>query len=172
VLVHAHFFVVDRFANTFILATFCLWSGDGQGNDRLRLLRAYTGNVGRARSTPLRWRSYNAGAGSIWRAEPDRRSAEFSRAIVQLAVAAVLSLLTFRVLQPYAFKGPSFFSFALNPNWLTNMREVAALTGGGVDAPFALQWAASLVVLRIGAVEMGSHWGCWPGVGGPGPSTA
>ena len=142
---HAHFFVVDPFANTFILAAF-YFAVRSMDSGKLADYVFFGLTLGmsvasKINAAPLAGVLALAAGVYIWRAEPERRSAEFSRAIVQLAVAAVISLLTFRVLQPYAFKGPSFFNFALNPNWLTNMREVAALTGGGVDAPFALQWA-------------------------------
>ncbi|HSN93562.1 MAG TPA: DUF2298 domain-containing protein [Anaerolineaceae bacterium] len=58
-----------------------------------------------------------------------------------LTLAGVVSFVTFRVLQPYAFSGPSFFNFNLNPKWLANMQELAAAAKGLSDSPPALQWA-------------------------------
>jgi len=58
-----------------------------------------------------------------------------------MALAGVISFITFRVLQPYAFTGPSFFNFSLNPKWLSNMQELSAASKGLSDSPPALQWA-------------------------------
>ncbi len=52
-----------------------------------------------------------------------------------------MSLLTFRLFQPYAFTGPGFFGLKLDPTWLSNMRQAQADVTGDVDFPFALQWA-------------------------------
>ena len=63
------------------------------------------------------------------------------RGLVGVLLAAVLSFLAFRVFQPYAFEGPSFFGLRPNPKWLANLQEIRNQSGGSVDAPFALQWA-------------------------------
>ncbi|MGB4594808.1 MAG: DUF2298 domain-containing protein [Anaerolineaceae bacterium] len=56
-------------------------------------------------------------------------------------LAAVTSFLVFRIAQPYAFSGPGFFNFAINPKWLTAMQSLLAQSSGNVDFPPALQWA-------------------------------
>ena len=58
-----------------------------------------------------------------------------------LIVAGALSILVFRVFQPYAFSGPGFFGLTPNPQWLANLKELAAMQRGDVDFPPALQWA-------------------------------
>jgi len=58
-----------------------------------------------------------------------------------LVLAGVIFFLTFRVLQPYAFEGPGFFNFGINPNWLANIRELQVQSSGKSDFPPALQWA-------------------------------
>ena len=58
-----------------------------------------------------------------------------------LVLAGVVSLLTFRLLQPYAFSGPGFFGLKINPAWIANIKELRAQTTGDVDFPPALQWA-------------------------------
>lgn len=55
-------------------------------------------------------------------------------------IGAFISLLTFRIAQPYAFEGPGFFNIGLNDKWLGNMREAQAGAAGDIDYPFALQW--------------------------------
>lgn len=61
--------------------------------------------------------------------------------LLYLALAAIVSLLVFRVFQPYAFSGPGFFGIKLNPQWVDNIREQRNQSTGDVDFPPALQWA-------------------------------
>ncbi|MFQ5407652.1 MAG: DUF2298 domain-containing protein [Anaerolineales bacterium] len=60
--------------------------------------------------------------------------------LLRLAAAAGISLLVFRIGQPYAFQGPSIFSLSLNEQWLNNMREIRGQVGGDVDFPPNHQW--------------------------------
>ncbi len=61
--------------------------------------------------------------------------------LVYLGLAAVLSVVVFRVAQPYAFSGPGFFNLTPNPKWMANIRELAAQGSGDIDMPPSLQWA-------------------------------
>jgi YYY domain-containing protein len=63
------------------------------------------------------------------------------RALAYLGMAAVLSVLVFRIAQPYAFSGPGFFGLTPNPKWVANIKELAAQGAGDVDMPPSLQWA-------------------------------
>jgi len=56
-------------------------------------------------------------------------------------VAALAFLLTFRVLQPYAFAGTSFFSVKLNPKWVQNLKELQNLSASTTGFPPSVQWA-------------------------------
>ena len=60
---------------------------------------------------------------------------------IYLMLAAFTSLLVFRIFQPYAFSGPSFFGIKPNPEWMNNLRELKAQSSGSVDFPPAMQWA-------------------------------
>lgn len=60
---------------------------------------------------------------------------------VFLVLAAVTSLIVFRLLQPYAFSGPGFFGLKPNPQWVANIQEQRAQSNGNVDFPPAMQWA-------------------------------
>ena len=61
--------------------------------------------------------------------------------LIYLVLAALVSLLVFRIFQPYAFSGPSFFGLKLNPQWVNNILEQRAQSGRNVDFPPAMQWA-------------------------------
>ena len=56
-------------------------------------------------------------------------------------LAAVVSVLSFRVFQPYAFSGPGFFGMLPNQRWLDNIRELMNQQTGDFDWPPSIQWA-------------------------------
>lgn len=58
-----------------------------------------------------------------------------------VVMAALVSLVTFRVLQPYAFEGPGFFNLKFNPLWQESLLSLREQASGRVDFPPALQWA-------------------------------
>lgn len=58
-----------------------------------------------------------------------------------LVLAAALSVLVFRIFQPYAFSGPGFFGLVPNERWVSNLSELSSQSNGDVDFPPALQWA-------------------------------
>ncbi len=77
-----------------------------------------------------------------------------------LVLGGLISILAFRVFMPYAFKGPSFFNFSLNPLWTEAISAQRAQASGDVDFPPALQWT------RRSSLYSGEnmlHWGLgWP----------
>lgn len=78
----------------------------------------------------------------IWDRYPEKDPVRKSELIIRdLIVAAVFAVLAFRVFQPYAFAGPGFLNFQINPKWLANLKELSNLSKGDVDYPPALQWA-------------------------------
>ena len=81
---------------------------------------------------------------ALWRLSV-RPSARSRRGIAilgsQLLVAGVCSLFAFRVAQPYAFEGPSFFDVQLNPEWFGRLKQIGAEQRGEVDYPSGRQWA-------------------------------
>ncbi|MGA9398276.1 MAG: DUF2298 domain-containing protein [Anaerolineaceae bacterium] len=63
------------------------------------------------------------------------------RVCIYLGMAGFIFFITFRILQPYAFTGPSFFGILPNPKWLDNLKELGVQSSGMADFPPALQWA-------------------------------
>ena len=61
--------------------------------------------------------------------------------IRNIILAGVFTFIVFRVLQPYAFEGPSFFNIMPNEKWLGNLKELTGLSSGEIDYPPSLQWA-------------------------------
>ncbi|MGB2957012.1 MAG: DUF2298 domain-containing protein [Anaerolineales bacterium] len=78
-----------------------------------------------------------------WSKLPEERKGQLAPKIfLYLILAALVSLLAFRIFQPYAFQGPGFFNFGLNENWVSGLKSLRAQTTGDVDYPPALQWAS------------------------------
>jgi len=75
------------------------------------------------------------------RLSPADREQEITRLIAYVILAGFVSILTFRIMQPYAFSGPGFFGLKPNSLWLENINSLRAQAGGDVDFPPALQWA-------------------------------
>ncbi len=69
------------------------------------------------------------------------RQKHIPRILVNLVIAALVSLLIFRIFQPYAFAGPGFFDLKINSKWWANLTELRNQSTGDVDFPPALQWA-------------------------------
>ncbi len=77
----------------------------------------------------------------IWRRPPQERSRWLMNAMLYLGTAAFVSILVFRILQPYAFLGPGFFGVRPNPQWVANIKEQRSQAAGDIDFPPSLQWA-------------------------------
>ncbi len=59
-----------------------------------------------------------------------------------LILGGFFSLLSFRLFQPYAFKGEyGFLDVRINELWMNNIKEQRSQASGDVDFPPALQWA-------------------------------
>ncbi|MEL7645924.1 MAG: DUF2298 domain-containing protein [Anaerolineaceae bacterium] len=75
------------------------------------------------------------------RCEPEEREIFRKISLKMILLAALVALLSFRVFQPYAFSGTSFFTIGLNREWLDGLQSLAQQSTGNVDFPPALQWA-------------------------------
>lgn len=142
---HAHFFVVDTFANTFVVAGFYYAvrvRDEGELRDYglfgLMLGMAVASKISTA---PLAALVAVAGGMRILGQDAEQDQSERRRVILGVLIAAGVSLLAFRIFQPYAFAGTSVFDIHLNPKWLDNMRELRSLSSGRAEFPPAWQWA-------------------------------
>lgn len=151
---HAHFFVVDSFANTFVLLAIYLalrvvdhgllrdYALFGLAAGMAAASKISAGPVAGVLLLAVIVRLRRGQAGGKVVADPTAEAADFGNRLWQeaaaVALAALVSLVTFRVLQPYAFQS---FSLLPNPLWLENLRSVAVQTSGRADFPPAVQWA-------------------------------
>jgi YYY domain-containing protein len=75
------------------------------------------------------------------RYSPQEQKAHFWQAVAYVAVAAFVSLLVFRLFQPYAFSGPGFFGLKPNQAWIANLKEQSYQSSVKGDSPPMMQWA-------------------------------
>jgi YYY domain-containing protein len=71
----------------------------------------------------------------------EERPRRFLDACVFLVFAALTSFVVFRIFQPYAFAGPGFFNFQINPQWWDSIKSLLAQMSPDTDFPPAWQWA-------------------------------
>ncbi len=159
---HSHFFVVDTFANFFVVLCvyFCLniaergrtrdyvWAGLALGMGVASKISVYplAGVIALAALLHVVRAMESANGQHGLRSTLDARHSTpytlLQRTAVLLALAAAVALVAFRVFQPYAFQGPGFFGVHLADNWLANMQEVRGLVTGARDYPPGHQWTA------------------------------
>ena len=147
---HAHFFIVDPFANTFILGGiyFAVRALDESRTRDYVLFGLMLGMAAASKlnAAPLAGVIVLVSVIRLSRHYEDRAAAVRFE-LQGVLLAAVVSMITFRVFQPYAFAGASLLSLRLNPRWLANLAELANQLRGDVDFPPALQWVNRAPVL-------------------------
>jgi len=77
----------------------------------------------------------------IMKLDSVQRISWINKALWYLISAGVSSFVIFRIFQPYAFAGPGFFNFNLNPLWVDTMSSLRAQVTGDFDWPPSMQWA-------------------------------
>jgi 4-amino-4-deoxy-L-arabinose transferase-like glycosyltransferase len=142
---HAHFFVVDLFASTFVVAGLYL-AVRAQDEGKLYDYALFGVCVGAAMASKINTAPLAAvivlAVGARFFSLPrERREPDLLPGLFGILVAALTTIITFRVLQPYAFQGPAVWNVLPNPEWLADLREVQVQASGQADLPFALQWA-------------------------------
>jgi len=64
-----------------------------------------------------------------------------------LIFAGLLSLIAFRVAQPYAFEGPGLFGVRPSPEWFDRLSQIHAEQSGEIDLPYGRQWTDRTPIL-------------------------
>lgn len=78
-------------------------------------------------------------------------------------LAAFIAIWTFRFAQPYAFLGPSPWSFKLDPRWTHDLSYWRQVQSGALDYPPSIQWADRTPILFM--VDNMVRWGMAPAFG-------
>jgi YYY domain-containing protein len=79
------------------------------------------------------------------------------------ALSGFVAIWTFRFAQPYAFAGPSPWSFRLNPQWTADLAFWRSAQEGIVDLPPSVQWAERTPIVFV--LDNLVRWGMGPGLG-------
>jgi YYY domain-containing protein len=158
----SHFMTVDTFTNTFGMLTVYIavgiltrpgpqLSGEKPRPRRLGLrywfpYAAFGAALGMAAASKINAVSLALLLPAVefvhfFRLKPEEREVYGKISLKMIVLAALVSLLSFRIFQPYAFSGTSFFTSGLNREWLDGLKSLAQQSTGNVDFPPALQWA-------------------------------
>ncbi len=87
-----------------------------------------------------------------------------------LVLAGVLSILAFRVFQPYAFQGPGFFGLLPDERYLDTLGQAQFSVSGNMDTPPNWQWVnrhgylfpwQNMVLWGMGIALGLTAWGAW-----------
>lgn len=70
----------------------------------------------------------------------DERTRIFNHNFAGLVLAGFITILAFRIFNPYAFSGPGFFGLIPDEQWLANIAEAQEQNTGAWDAPPNYQW--------------------------------
>ncbi len=158
----SHFYVVDPFTNLFVIFSIyiavlistqtirIILDNEGQKSSKLRLnwfLSALFGiGFGLAMASklsafPVALLLPLAILIQLWDISKEGKINSFWQIFGYLSFGALIALLTFRIAQPYAFKGPSFFNFGINPKWWSAIASQQSQAAGALDWPPSIQWA-------------------------------
>ena len=168
----SHFFAVDTFAAFFVtlgLLVAVIAAEQGKWWQFL-LLGAVTGA---AMASKISMSVFGAVAGLAWLIYATRardKEAWVERSLLRLGLLGLGLVLSFRILQPYAFSGPGFLNFSLSPQFLANMKEARTYQTGEADPPWGFQWADrtpylfplyNIILFGMGVPMALAAWGGW-----------
>ncbi|SVE33083.1 uncharacterized protein METZ01_LOCUS485937, partial [marine metagenome] len=77
----------------------------------------------------------------------DRRRPRWQLLVAGLLVSGLVSTLTFRIAQPYAFSGSNILDFRLAQDFLNAINQQRQIQEGTYDWPPGIQWASTLPYL-------------------------
>ncbi len=184
----AHFFTVDS-ATAFFTLLAIYWAVRAAHNGGIGSFTTLGLSIGAAMACRVTMAALGivallAVALRVWGAPADaneQRADDHSPAPLRalhglglLALAGVLSLITFRLLQPDAFLGTSFFDLRPDPRFLDNIAVVGQQVSGVLDFPPAQQWASrtpflfplqNMILWGMGLPLGLVAWLAWAGAG-------
>ena len=156
----AHFFTVDSMSAFFTTLTACFAVRAGQSKPRggpswldFGLAGLATGLATACKISAIWAALLVVLAGVGWWLQAIRAQSRRSLLspliflLPRLLLAGLLSLVAFRLAQPYAFEGPGFLGLQLSPEWLERLGQIAAEQSGKVDLPPGQQWTDRAPIL-------------------------
>jgi len=157
----SHFYTVDTFANLFVVGT--IYSVL-RANDTGRWLdHATTGllfGLGLASKlnviiliVPI---LIGAGINLYQRGRSGNLQAALEHTLVRLFTVFFLAALTFRVIHPISFSGPSFWNWSLNPAWVEDIKDQQKTLSGEADLPWIQQWTNRSMLFPLSNIVL---WG-------------
>ncbi len=146
----SHYFTVDNFANMFtalalyIAIVLATQPADRPMSKDWKLHLAFglafgAGLASKLSATPAALLLPAAALLRFARLPREEQARQAGTLILHLTLGGLTALFTFRVLQPYAFAGPGFFS-KLSAQWIQNIRTLKNMTTSKADIPPAMQW--------------------------------
>ena len=147
----SHFFIVDTFGNFFVLLAAYLATLAAKTAEKKALSKHFYGYitaggvaVGAAAACKINLAAAALlilGAVALLLVCLPRTEGQFLRFMVALFFSAASAVLIFRLLQPYAFTGPSFWNLNINEAWLQNIQYLQNTATPDSGFPPSLQWA-------------------------------
>lgn len=145
---HAHFFVVDPFANFFVTLAL-VWLVRAWRGGRLLDYAGVGLALGLAFSCKISVGTFGlVVAAAALLPSPRNRPGLLPflfQAALRVLVFSIAVVVTVRIALPDAFAG--FWPWQLAPRWLANMREVLAISNGTTDIPFTRQFYGRIPLL-------------------------
>jgi YYY domain-containing protein len=150
----SHFYTVDTFANFFVVATiYFVLRASTSGRWIYYALAGLMLGLGMASKISVLTLAAPilAGAGYDYyrRSRDTKVSIAWEQTVVRLLTVFILAALTFRLVQPIAFSGPSFWNWSLNPRWLSDIIEQQKTVGGTMDLPWVQQWTGRSILFSF-----------------------
>ncbi len=150
----SHFYTVDTFANLFILATiYFLLRAQESGRWLDYALTGLMFGLGLASKLSVFTLAVPivvaAGLDLYRRVRDGDVRAAVEHTLLRTLTIFIVAVVTFRILQPIAFSGPSFWNWSLNPTWVEDITEQQKITRGDTDLPWVQQWTGRSIAFPM-----------------------